>query len=233
MEEVDVVIQDANVLIDTAKKHPAGEGTDGINADATQGLIDAHDDMIVKNTAQVKAVKALNTLTEAQETTLASGLALIRKVQNAGKSVYGEKNKPMMKLLDVGGDAPTSVKKMTTKLSYMKAVTADKLADLKKGGVKDSDLAQFDTIAAELTDNDVNQEEAKKAKKAATLVRDEALDTLKKAVRKVRNNAKSVFADNASVLIEFEPVTIGRGSAKAVNDKKAKGAASPAETAKK
>ncbi len=215
MEEVDVVIQDANVLLATAKKYAAGASTDGIDADAIQGLSDAHDDLLDKNTKQQKAVKDVNTLTEAQNDSLDSGLTLIRKVQNAGKSVYGESNKPMMKLLDVGGDAPTSVKKMTTKLVYMKDVATDKLADLKKGGVKDSDLPQFDTIAAALAENDATQEKAKKAQKAATLVRDEALDALKKAVRKVRNNAKSVFADNQSVLIEFEPVAAGRGSAKA------------------
>lgn len=232
MEQVDVVIQDANVLLAVAKKHAAGDSADGIDADAIQGLSDAHDNLLDKNTAQQKAVKAVNTLTEAQDTTLAAGLTLIRKVQNAGKSVYGESNKPMMKVLDVGGDAPTSVKKMTTKLAYMKDVATNKLAELKKGGVKEGDITQFDTVAASLAENDTAQEKAKKVQKAATLARDEALDVLKKAVRKVRNNAKSVFANNPSVLIEFEPVATGRGSAKA-KPEPAPAAATATDTQKK
>jgi hypothetical protein len=215
MEQIDATIQKGNVLLAVANKHAAGTSSEGISADAIQGLSGAIDDALAKDTAQKSAVQNVTTLTALQNETLDNGMALIRKEQNAGKTVYGEDNKPVMKELHVGWPAITTVKALTTELAYCKSIAQKRATDLAKAGFKDSDIAAFDTITDALGKNDTEQENAKKLQKKATKVRDDAMIVLKKAIKKVQNNARVVFAGQPNVLIEFEPVAPGHGGTKA------------------
>jgi len=67
--------------------------------------------------------------------------------------------------------------------------------------MNEADFAGFDTLPAELDDNDTKQENAKKKQKQATKVRrDESLAALKKLVKKMRNKAKVIFEKKPMIL---------------------------------
>jgi hypothetical protein len=142
------------------------------------------------------------------------GVALIRKTQAAAASVYGEGDKQRMKEFHVGVVSVTTVKVMTTELAYMKGVAEKRKIDLAKRGLKDADIAAFDTINAELTDNDASQEAAKKMQKEATAARNDSVGTLNNIMRSMRKAARVAFADKPEMLVEFETITAARSGKK-------------------
>lgn len=214
MEKLDFSVQQGNVLLSVCKKHPASDGTDGIAAEDIELLENRVNDASAKDILQKKAVENLAALTANQNARMTDGNALIRKTRDGAKGQYGEDNKAMMKKFHIGAGALTSVKSMSSELEYMKEVTNECLTDLAKAGIKSSDISAFDSISTDLKSIDADQESAKKVQKARTKERDDALDALRKTMRRIRNKAKSIFADNQSVLTEFEPVAEGRGGAK-------------------
>lgn len=214
MERLDFTVQSAKALLGVCKKYLKTDANEGISQDDIDLLQTRVDDASMKDTAQKKAVETLGNLTNLQNGIMEKGFGLIRKTQSAAKAAYGEDNKPKMKEFHVGGDSLRTVKAMMSELKYMKSVATDHKDDLAKSGLKDSDIANFDVISAELSDSDTQQENAKKIQKRSTKERDDSLDVLQKAMRRIRNVAKSVFADQAAVLIEFEPVAEGRSAAK-------------------
>jgi hypothetical protein len=214
MEALNEIVQDAKSLEATAKSHAASETEEGINLEDTQGLTAAIADTQAKNKAQQDAMQTVSDLTDAQNKTMTRGMALIRKVQSAAKGEYGEENKQVMKEFHIGNQSIMTVKGMMSELKYMKGVAEKRFADLKKAGLKQSDIDNFDTIIAELDDRDSRQENAKKKQKSATQVRDESMDALRKTMKKIRNMAKVIFAEKPETLLEFEPIAIKRSGKK-------------------
>jgi hypothetical protein len=214
MEALNEVVQDAKTLEATAKSHAASETEEGISQEDIQGLTAAIADTQAKNKNQQDAMQTVGDLTDAQNKTMSRGQALIRKVQSAAKGVYDEDNKPVMKEFHIGNQAVASVKDMISELKYTKGVAEKHFADLKKAGLKQSDIDNFDSIMAELDDTDSRQENAKKKQKSATQVRDESLNALRKTMKKIRNKAKVIFAEEPETLLEFEPIVIRKSGKK-------------------
>ena len=214
MEQLNEVVQNAKTLEATAKSHAPNGTEDGIAREDTQILTEAIADTQAKNKDQQNAMQAVSNLTDAQNKTLERGQALIRKVQTAAKGAYGAENKLMMKEFHVGSLASATVKGMMSELKYMNGVAVKRFADLSKSGLKQSDIDKMDQVGSELDDTDARQENAKKKQKSATQVRDESLETLRKTMKRIRNKAKVIFADNPSVLLEFESITMKRSAKK-------------------
>ncbi|MBN2351085.1 MAG: hypothetical protein JXD23_00845, partial [Spirochaetales bacterium] len=82
------------------------------------------------------------------------------------------------------------VKAMAVELAYMKSVAEKRIGDLTKHGFKAADMAALDTAAEELKHADSSQELAKKAQKAATQARNDAVKDLQQTIQKVRSTAR-------------------------------------------
>jgi len=211
MEELDFTLQGGEGLMLACTKYAEGASARGITAANIQLLRTSLDYASACNTAQKKAVEKVTNLTDSQNQLMAEGLGLIRKIQNAARSKYGEDNKTTMKEFHVGGPSLTTVKAMIAELKYMKSEATDRKEDLAEGGLEESDIAKSDTIGAKLTSTDALQENAKRVQKAATKTRNQSMKALAKAMRKIRNEAKVVFENQPEVLVEFEPMAEGRG----------------------
>jgi hypothetical protein len=206
IEHLDVAVQEGNVLLGIIKKHASELAGNGIEAADIQALQNAIADTLAKNTLQTDAVQAVNDLTVLQNKSMEKGLALIRKTQNAAIAVYGE-DKSRRKEFHIGMGSITTVKVMTTELVYMKGVADKRRVDLAKRGLKDADIAAYDTVIVELTDNDAAQEAAKKIQKEATAARNVSVEALNKMMKSLRKAAKVAFADKPEMLVEFETIT--------------------------
>jgi len=206
MEKLYFTVQDAKALVGTCTKYLKTDSTEGISQNDIQALQVALDGVVEKDTRQKKAMEMVTNFTEFQKKSMDVGLALIRKTQNAVKAAYGEDNKSKMREFHIGGNGIRTVKAMMSELKYMKGVATDHKGDLTKSGLKDNDIANFGAISTALSDSDTQQENAKKIEKRSTKERDNSMKTLQKAMRRIRRIANSVFADQPSVLIEFEPM---------------------------
>ena len=215
MEKLDFTVQAGKTLLSTSTKYVKTDTADGINQVDITALQSAIDDAVSKDTAQKKAMESVANFTDVQNKYMEAALGLIRKTQSAAKAAYGEDNKPKMKEFHVGGNGIRTVKAMLSELKYMKSVATECKDDLTKSGLKDSDIANFDTISTSLSDSDMQQENSKKVQKRSTKDRDDSMTSLQKTMRRIRHIAKSVFSDQPSVLIEFEPISEGRGGRKA------------------
>jgi len=174
-------------------------------------------------------VQAVGDSTVLQNKSMEKGRALIRKTQNAFIAVYGEGDKQKKKEAHIGKGFITTVKAMITELEYMKGVAEKRKADLAKRGLKDTDIAAYDTIIAELTDNDTAQENAKKVQKKATAARNASVNALNKLMKSLRKTVQVAFADQPEMLVEFETITVKR-SGKKQEPAPAATAAQPAQT---
>jgi hypothetical protein len=228
MEEFDYTVQDGKVLLKTGKSHIAGESGSGIDPDYITMLENCIADAVAKGKAQEVAMKAVGALTDKQNRVIANALKLRTKLQNAGKTTYGEENKQKMKELHVGYDPGTAVKTVSTELTYLGGVAVKLQADLLKPGFKPADAAMFATLSAELDANDAEQETAKKAQLVATAERNTSLKEMQKSMKKVRGNAKVIFQGNDNILLEFEPISEGRAAAKKEEVTPATGGTTPA-----
>lgn len=215
LETLNFLVQKATALLKACLNHPASDGVDGISSEQIQSLQSAMDDVDVKNTDQEKAVEFEGKQTGFVNETMAKGHALITKTHNAAQAHYGKDNKARNREFHIGGKAVTSVKSMRSELKYLKSVATDNNADLAKHGFKDSDIANFDTISAELKTNSANQKNAQKLQKGATKERDASMKNLQKVVRSIQHDAQVIFEKEPSILVEFESISDGHHGAKA------------------
>lgn len=211
MEKMDEALQQGKVMQGTCEKHAATDSKPGIHPDQIQLLNTNLEDASAKNTEQKKAVEIVVDLTTRQNSKMAEGGALVQKIREAAKGEYGEDDKARMKEFHVGSDVPKTVKGLVSELEYTEEASSAHKADLAKHGVKDADIQSLGTTADELSRIDTEQENAKKVQKAATKARDNSMKTLRKTIRKIQHSAKSIFADQPLVLIEFESISGGRG----------------------
>jgi hypothetical protein len=214
MEIFDYTVQDAKVLSLTSKSHTAGEPGSGIDPDYIIALDACIADAVFKGKAQEEAIKSVGALTEKQNLVIADALKLRTKLQNAGRTSYGDDNKQKMKELHVGYDVGSAVKTVSTELTYLAGVALRLQADLLKPGFKPADTAMFATLSTQLDANDGEQETAKKAQVNATAARNTSLKALQKTMKVIRGNAKVVFQNNEDILLQFEPISEGRAAAK-------------------
>jgi hypothetical protein len=161
---------------------------------------------IAADTTQQNSLRTVGHWTEAQDKAMAKAKLLIVKQRNAAKGRYGSRDKRMMQEFHVGASPALTVKAMAVELAYMKSVAEKRIGDLTRHGFKASDMAALDTAAEELKHADSSQELSKKAQKAATEARNDAVKELQQAMQKTRSTAKSVFAGQKNILVEFESI---------------------------
>ncbi len=217
MEKLDFTLQNSNMLLPTCRKHAANGDTEGISGEQIEVLSGQIEDASSKDTAQKQSLEVVATLTVKQNEIAKRGEKSIQRIKEAAKGEYGEDDKARMKEFHVGTEIPSSVKRLVLELKYISLVAVANKADLAKRGIKDEQIAQLASTADELTAADAEQEAAKKRQKAATKERDAAMKSLQKTIRKIQHTAKSVFADQPSVLIEFESISKRRGTGGQIN----------------
>lgn len=197
-------VQDANVLISVFEKYAPQMAEVGETAESLLELRNVKDAVVLKNTAHKDAMHKVNELTKAQNLQMASANLLIVKFQKAAKSVFTDKQN--LKEFRIGEEAPKSVSEMVIVLSLIKNVAGQRLSDLAIVGLKESDLAEFDTRSAALTAADNVQENAKRVQLTASSEKDAAMKQLIGIMSRIRKRAAFRFASDKNILAEFRSI---------------------------
>ncbi|MCL5034425.1 MAG: hypothetical protein M1395_04915 [Bacteroidetes bacterium] len=208
---MDSTIQQAEMLKVTCGRHAADGTTNGIPDNQIQTLSVQTTGASQKDTNQKNAIEIVSSLTVRQNELIKKGDSLVVRTREAAKGAYGEDDRAKMNEFHVGNKIPVTVKGLISELRYTGNVASSHKTDLANHGIKDEQIGQLTGTADELSSVDSEQEAAKKKQKAATKERDTAMKALQKTIRKIQHTAKSVFADQPSVLIEFESITKRRG----------------------
>ena len=216
-EIIDYTLQDSNVLLKTIYNRVEEMKARGFDETKSKALTAAHDELIVKDTAQKKAITYAEDKTAELKSIENLATSLIKKLKNAVKSAYEEEPRKL-KLFLIGEAIPLSVKALSTKLRYYIDILPEHNEVLLKNGMIQSDLDSFNTLYNSLLLADSEQDKANKAQVAATKARNDAMKNLQKKMKTTRSFAKACFAENPDILVEFEPVSKGRNIAKE-NDK--------------
>ncbi|MFH1252075.1 MAG: hypothetical protein V1715_13390, partial [bacterium] len=85
-------------------------------------------------------------------------------------------------------------------------IAEQRLSDLAILGLKESDLAEFDTRSAALTSADNVQENAKRVQLTASSEKDAALKQLTGTMSRIRKRAAFRFASDKNILVEFRSI---------------------------
>lgn len=208
--QIEDILQDSNSLDTTVTKHLTKMIEKGFEVTIQQELKDARQDLVTKSAAQAKVVEKISEATTAQNQIIESKRKLISQAKASAKSAYGNDG-ATLKLFRVGDDIPKSVKRLSTQCDYFSGLITERKNDFLKNSFTQ---VMLDSLTAGRTDieaADTLQENLKKEQKSATMVRDAANKVLKDKIFRIRNFAKSCFADNPEILVEFEPIPKGRG----------------------
>ncbi len=190
MEELNTTVEKAQDLLATAKKHPKTADANGISDSATTKLENAVADATAKDVVQQKAMKDAEDATAAQDAAMATASALFGSTLNAAKAAYEEENPQKLKRYPIGEEKIETVKDMKSSIKYLQTIATEDSADLLANGLTTADTGQSDAL---------------KAQKKATAARNASELKLKAAMRRVENQARSVFAKQKDVLVEFVP----------------------------
>ncbi len=212
MEQMDEILQQGIITLTAARKHAASDGTDGIADGQIKTLEGQLGEAGLKNNEQQAAVQKAAGLTQQQNEKMADSTAAIKRIREAAKGEYGEENKALMKEFHVGDAVTHSVKKLTTELTYLQGVAQTHNVDLAKHGIRDVEIQGLGALASSLSGIDAEEEIAKKQQKAKTSERDAAMKALRRTIARVRHSAKSIFADDPTVLAEFELIGRAKGA---------------------
>lgn len=197
-------VQDANVLASVFEKYAPEMAEVGETAENLQELHSVNDTVVLKNTAHQDAMRRVVELTKTQNLRLEAAGQLIVKFQKAAKSVFTDKQ--ILREFRVGENAPESVSEMVIVLALIKNVAGQRLSDLAVVGLKESDLAEFDTCSAALTAADNVQENAKRVQLTISSEKDAALKQLTGIVSRIRKRAAFRFASDKNILAEFRSI---------------------------
>jgi len=83
-------------------------------------------------------------------------------------------------------------------------------------GLVQADIDALNSSYGLLVSTDASQENAKKLQATATVVRNDAATKLKDLMLRTRSFAKTCFAKNPEILLQFKSIPKGKGTAKAV-----------------
>jgi hypothetical protein len=167
-------------------------------------------DLNLKETVQEKAVKDTENKSALLSGVITKAQSLISDIKAAAKSAYGSDPRNL-NMFNIGADIPKSVKNLIPLCNYMCELAEERKVDLLKNGFKQEKIDALKAMPVELTAADDNQEAAKKIQKTRTMERDKAANILKVNAAKIRNFAKACFSDRPEILLQFDPITKGRG----------------------
>lgn len=206
-------IQDGNALDEILGRNEAVLNSKGFPAENRTALQEKISDLTGKQDALNKLEKQLEDLTAEQNARMQSIQNLIKKIRIAASSAYGDDARTL-KQFNVGikKRIPNGINSLRFECEYLLPIVTAKSADLLKSGLQQEDKTALTEASESLVYADKVQEDAKKQKNEATIVRDEADKELKKIKTKIRNFVKSAFAGDNSMLVQFEPIPKARGA---------------------
>lgn len=207
---INYTLQDSNSLDETITKHKDKMVAGGFEEVNHQSLKDLRQDLALKETAQEKADAKVDETTTAQNKVLEDKRRLVGLAKTSAKSAYG-KDPATLKLFRVGEDIPRGVSKLSATCDYLSGMITERKTDFLKNGFTQQMIDNLTSGRVDIDAADKLQEDAKKARKSATLERDAAFTALKDRMYRIRNFAKTCFAENPEVLVEFDPIPKGRG----------------------
>jgi hypothetical protein len=208
-EFIDYLIQDSDVLLKAIGQNREAMTAKGFTDERYTELANATGDLIEKEAAQARAVKLVNEKTAEQNDVMKKVIDTMQQIKDAAKSAFG--NDPAkLNVFKVGGKITKSVKSTRSLAEYFKNLTVEYKDVLLANGLVQEDLDGLNSLYQQLISTDADQENAKKLKKTSTLVRNESAKALKELLFKARNFAKSCFAKNPEILLQFKPLPKGR-----------------------
>ncbi|RJP70817.1 MAG: hypothetical protein C4539_05795 [Ignavibacteriales bacterium] len=211
-KNVDYELADASAVIDRVKENSETLTQKGFTKAKEDALVNAYNEVKLKNGVQLKAVKLAIERTAAQNAAFNNLLGLITRIQNAAKSAYG-RNDAVLKKFRVGDKQPNTVGRLTSWGEYFTGIILEHDEDLLANGLLQEDLTNLSLYYANLIAADTSQESAKKLQASATIERDKAMHNLRDHLMRTRNFVKAAFAKNPEILVQFKPLPKGRSSA--------------------
>jgi hypothetical protein len=202
--------RDCGALKSTIDTNRTAMNEGGFTEQTFTAFIESIDDLKAKETAQQKAVKDAEDKTAALNELVGSAQKLISDVKAAAKSAYG-KDPRNLNAFNIGADIPKSVKNLIPLCSYMNDLITERKTVLLENGFKQAKIDALAALPEQLNAADDGQENAKKIQKTRTMERDAAARVLKEKAAKIRNFAKACFSDKPEILLQFDPITKGRG----------------------
>jgi len=208
--KVDYLAQDSDALLVAVNNQRSAMDARGFSDEVYTGFIDAKENLRVKEIAQQTAVKTAQDKTALQDFYIGEITRTIKVIRNAVRSAY-EDDAQKISLFRVNDPIPKAVKGLRPMCEYLVGVASVNSAVLLKNGLGATDISDLGTFLTNLIAADASQENYKKQQVAATKVRDNAAEVLKKLTFKIRNFAAACFSKNPEILVEFNPITRGRG----------------------
>ncbi len=210
-DKIDYLLQDSGALILAVDNNREAMNAKGFKDSTYSALTDARQNLFTKETAQQRAAELAGKKTAEQNLLVKETRQLIQNVKNAVKSAYG-KDEAKLRPFKVGEEVPASVKKLSTTCEYLSALVIEHHDVLLDNGLTEDDIESVHEASATLNTLDAVQENSKKLKVSATLTRDQAAENLKDKMYRVRSFAKTCFAGNKEILLQFKPVPKGRAA---------------------
>ena len=173
-------------------------------------FIAAQTDINTKDNAQVKLVEAAEAKTNEKNQARAEAESLINKTNLTVKSTYGE-NKSKLKLFKVDEQVTGGYNGIIDRCEYLGETCEANKADLTDNGMTEEEISSIKLLPDKLREANSAQKQAMKDQKSATVVRDESAKVFKSEIKKITNFVKANFANDAAMLIAFEPIPKGGG----------------------
>jgi hypothetical protein len=211
--KIDYQLQDCDALDRAIYNNRSAMAAKGFSDSTYTALIDAKENLKIKEAAQQKAVKLAEDKTVEQNLSITEVTDLIKKIRNAARSSYGNDERNL-KLFKIGELIPGSVKKLRPLCEYLSGLILEKQEILLQNGLTQEDIDELHSAYGKIVSVDASQENAKKLQAAATLMRDDASAKLKDKMFRVRNFANACFAKNPEILLQFKPIPKGGGGRK-------------------
>ena len=209
-DNINYLLQDSAALILTVDNNREAMNAKGFKESSYTAITVARQNLSTKETAQQKATELAEKKTAEQNLLLINTRQLIQNVKNAAKSAYG-KDEVVLRSFKVGEEVPKTVAKLSTTCQFISAVTLEHHDALIENGLTEADIDNVHSASGNLTAADAVQENSKKLKASATIARDKAADDLKDKMFRIRNFAKTCFAGNKEILLQFKPIPKGKG----------------------
>ena len=207
---VDYVVQDCEALFKAIDENRTAMSSKGFNEGKYNALLNAKDDLILKEAAQQKAVKLVEDKTAAQNETVQRVIKVIQKIKDAAKSGFG-KDERHLKIFKVGDAIQASVKKLRPLCEYFAGIVLEYNDILIANGMDQTDIDAFHSSYGDLVAVDATQENSKKLQMTSTMNRNNSLKKLQEEMFKVRSFAKSCFSGNPEIVLQFKPIPKGAG----------------------
>ena len=208
--KVNYVAQDSDALLLAINNHRSAMDAKRFSNAVYTNFISAKENLRVKEVAQQTAVKTAEDKTALQDFYISEINRTIKVIRKAVRSAY-EENAQKLSLFRVDDTIPKTVKGLRPMCEYLIKVTSEDSEVLLENGLVESDITDLGTFLAGLIAADAGQENTKQLQVAATKARDNAAKELKALCLKIRNFADACFSKNPEILLEFKPVSKGRG----------------------